>query len=194
MQTPFSGLITSKMRVRILMRLFLNPERHAYLRELAGEFDVSPSQVREELRKLSEAGLIRGRKSGRQTLYCANERHGLFPELHSMVRKALGMDQILESIIVRLGNLERALLIDDYAEGRDTGLIDLVLVGDISQANLADLVRKTEAYIGRKIRTLVLTEGEYERMQPTFAERPTLLLWSRDGAAPAGRAAAGAVR
>ena len=30
----FDALITSKMRVRILMRLFLDPANHAYLREL----------------------------------------------------------------------------------------------------------------------------------------------------------------
>ena len=181
MDTIFSGLITSKTRIRILMRLFLNPDRQAYLRELAGELKVSPSQVRDELRQLNDAGLLEREKIGRQINYRANSKHPLFPELHSMVRKALGMDQILDSIIERLGNLEQAWLVDDYAEGKDTGLIDLVLVGEIDRSNLDDLVAKTEQYIERKIRTLVLSVGEFERMLPSLSQRPNLVLWERRG-------------
>ena len=159
------------------MRLFHNPNQHAYLRELSDEFGLAPSQVREELRQLNSAGLLSNKKNGRQILYSANTDHPLFPELHSMVRKALGMDRILESIVGRLGDLEKVYLIDDYAEGKDTGLIDLVLVGRIDQANLADLVTKTERYIGRKIRTLVLTSEEYQGTQRFLKKRPQLLLW-----------------
>lgn len=173
----FSGLITSKLRVRILMRLFLNPSRQVYLRELASDFDASTGQVRDELLKLHQAGLLTSNRSGRQVMYRADTRHPLFPELQSMVRKALGMDRILESIVERLGNLERVLLLDDYAEGKDTGIIDLVLIGDIDQRNLGDIVAKTERYIGRKIRSLVLTQGEYAQMQERLADRPQLVLW-----------------
>ncbi len=88
------------------MRLFLNPERTAYLRELAQEFNASPSHVKEELDQLKEADLLTSRKSGRQILFSANKTHPVFNELQSMVQKALGMDQILESMIKRLGNLE----------------------------------------------------------------------------------------
>lgn len=173
----FSGLITSKMRIRILMRLFLNPESNTYLRELSDEFKASPSQVRDELRQLNEAGFLESQKNGRQIHYKANQKHPLFKELQSMVQKALGMDQILESIIERLGNLEEAYLIDDYAEGKDTGIIDLVLIGDIDQTNLADLVHKTERYIERKIRTLTLKNNEWEELQKKIKYKPVLLLW-----------------
>ena len=184
MKDVFTGLITSKTRIRILMRLFLNPEGNAYLRELAEEFAVSPSQVKDELSQLSQAGLLESERQGRQIHYRANTGHPLFPELHSMVRKALGMDRIIDSVIQRLGRLEFAFLLDDYAEGKDTGIIDLGLVGDIDQANLADLVRKTERYIGRKIRTLVLTRDEYERLRGVLGKRPLLPLWANPEFAP----------
>lgn len=177
MTSIFSGLITSKTRIRILMRLFLNPKRQAYLRELADEFSASPSQVREELRQLNDAGFLESHKSGRQIHYKANQKHPLFYDLQSMVQKALGMDRILDSILERLGNLEEAYLLDDYAEGKDTGIIDLVLVGNIDQENLVDLVRKTERYIDRKIRTLVLTSTEKSKHWPNFRKRPLLKLW-----------------
>ena len=181
------SLITSKMRVQILMRLFLNPDSQAYLRELADEFRASPGHVKTELQQLHHAGLLTSAKEGRQVQYRADRSHPLFPELQSMVRKALGMDRILESIVTRLGNLEAAYLAGDYAEGRDSGIIDLVLIGEINRANLDDLVRKTERYIQRRIRPLVLSKAELEDPAVGGSLQPKLLLWSGPGWQEAGR-------
>ncbi len=180
MTNVFNGIITSKTRINILMRLFLNPDQQAYLRELSKEFSTSPSVIKEELKNLSSVGLLSQKPNGRQILYRANTNHPLFPELHSMVKKALGMDRILESILNRLGNLKLTLLIDDYAAGKDTGIIDLVLIGDIDRKNLQDLVQKTERYINRKIRTLVLTEKEYKELEGSLNNRPHIVLWKAD--------------
>lgn len=178
-QNVFSGLITSKTTIRILSRLFLNADRRAYVRQLAGEFGISPALVRDKLQQLQQAGLLSSERAGRQVLYRANVSHSLFPELQSMVRKSFGMNQILESIIYRLGDLEAAFLLDDYAEGKDTGLIDILLVGAINQENLVDLVAKTESYIARKIRTMTVTADQFDEMQPLLDNRPYLLLWER---------------
>ena len=150
-----------------------------YLRELSDEFQASPSHIKNELDQLKSADLLTSRKNGRQVLFSANTKHPVFNELHSMVKKALGMDQILESVIERLGNLEQAILIDDYAEGKDTGIIDLVLVGDIDLKNLQDLTQKTEKYINRKIRTLALTAQEYKQLSSNLSNRPCFILWQQ---------------
>jgi len=174
-----AGIITSKTRVKLLTRFFLNPEAKAYLRELAAEFGSSTNGIREELQQLVRSKLLKCEKQGRHIFYRADESHPLFPELHSMVEKSLGMNRILESILTRLGDLELAYLIDDYAEGRDTGIIDLVLVGNINNYHLSDLSTKTERYIGRKIRSLVLSRDEFETMKPKLEPRPRLLLWKK---------------
>lgn len=177
MGTLFTGLITSKIRIKILMRLFLHPEQQVYLRELSDEFQASPGHIKDELQQLMGSDLLTSEKQGKQINYQANISHPLYPELNSMVRKALGMDKILESIIERLGKLESAYLIDDYAQGKDTGLIDLLLVGDIDRNNLDDLVRKTERYINRKIRVLVLNREEFINMKEVLGGKIKLLLW-----------------
>ena len=171
-------IITSKTRIKLLTRFFLNPSSTAYLRELATEFGVSTNGIREELKQMVKSKIMKRQKAGRQILYQANEEHPLFPELRSMVQKSLGMDQVIESVLARLGDLEEAYLIDDYAVGRDTGIIDLLLVGSINQYHLNDLSRKTERYIGRKIRSLVLTLEEFRRLEPKLKQRPRLLLWN----------------
>ena len=157
----FSGIITSKMRIKLLIKFFFNPETRSYLRELAREFDVSSNAVREELNQLTEAKLLISFRTGRSVFYSANQAHPMFPELKSMVAKTLGMDRIIDGIVNRLGELEAAYVIDDYAEGKDSGIIDLVLVGNIDRHHLDDLSRKTECYIHRTIRTIVLSRGAF---------------------------------
>ena len=49
MDDLFAGLIASKTRIKLLIRLFFNPKTQSYLRELAKEFNVSTNSVREEL-------------------------------------------------------------------------------------------------------------------------------------------------
>jgi len=173
----FAGLISSKTRIKLLVRLFFNPQTRSYLRALSKEFDVSTNSVREELNQLKRTNLVISEKNGRQIFYQANTEHPIFPELKSMVSKLMGIDQVVDSIIMRLGDLEMAYLIDDYAEGKDSGIIDLLLVGNIDQYHLNDLSRKTERYIKRKIRSLVMTRNEYNSFQENLKIRPHLLVW-----------------
>jgi predicted transcriptional regulator len=159
------------------MRFFLNPQARSYLRELAKEFNVSTNAVREELNLLTKTNLLKSEKKGRNVLYGANTEHSLFPELRSMVQKVMGIDQVIDGIVTRLGDLEQAFLIGDYAEGKDSGIIDLIVVGKINNHHLGDLSQKTERYINRKIRTLVLSHEEFRDFFPKLQERPHVLLW-----------------
>jgi len=179
MKDLFSGLISSKTRIGLLVRFFFNPGTKSYLRELSKDLDVSSNAVREELNQMTQTKLLTSYKEGRNVYYTANHDHPLFPELKSMVSKVMGLDQVVDSILSRLGDLEKAYIIDDYAEGKDTGIVDLVLVGNIDQYHLNDLSRKTERYIKRKIRSLVLTREEFESFIPSLENRPNFLVWKR---------------
>ena len=177
MESMLSGLVGSTTRIKLLVRLFANPKSSSYLRALSDEFGVSTNSVREELNRLNKAKLLKSKKSGREIHYQADPSHPLFSELRSMVQKVLGIDHVVKNLVGRLGHLNKAILIDDYAIGRDSGIIDLVLVGEIESDNLHELVVKTERYIKRKIRTLSLSLEEYNRMRPMLEQRPFLLLW-----------------
>ena len=147
------------------------------MRELAKEFNVSSNAVREELNQLTSTNLLKSEKNGRQVYYRANTEHSLFPELKSMVGKVMGIDKVIDGIVNRLGDLELAYLIDDYAEGKDTGIIDILLVGNVDQYHLNDLSRKTERYINRKVRSLVLSKDEYKSFLSELEKRPCVLIW-----------------
>ena len=173
------ALITSKTRVRLLVRFFLNPTMKAYLRQLADEFGESTNAVRVELNRLTEAGILECEANGNVINYKAKESHPLFPEIRSIVSKMTGLDSIIEWVIQRLGNVDFAYLIGDYAKGKDTGIIDVILVGEIDKSYLTELIEKAEGLVQRKIRYLVMNQVELEKYK-VQNEEPILLLWSKN--------------
>ncbi len=172
------SLITSKTRVKILLKFFANPQSTAYLRGLAEEFSESTNSVRYELNNLTDAGFLSSSENGRTVEYRANTTHPLFPELRSVVHKYLGLDQIVEKVIHKLGELQYAFITGDYANGKDSGIIDLVLVGKIDRAILRTCEERAEELIHRKIRSLVLSEAEYSKLEISFKEENAIVLWT----------------
>jgi hypothetical protein len=171
------SLVTSKTRARLLLKFFLNPNTSAYLRGLADEFGESTNGVRVELNRLSEAGLLECSDEGRTKVYRANTSHPLFPELQRIAAKTLGIDQVVEHVVSRLGNVDLALVTGDYAKGIDSGLIDLVLVGKIDRTYFESLAEKIEGITKRKIRPLFLTREEFVRLKERIVSENALLLW-----------------
>jgi predicted nucleotidyltransferase len=171
------SLITSRTRVKLLLRFFLNPESTSYLRELAEEFGESTNAVRVELNRLEKVGILASKRNGKTRLYQANQNHPLFPEIQSMVRKFTGIDQLIEEILAKLGQVHAAYITGDYAQGKDSGVIDLVVVGEVDEAYLRKLVNKAESFINRKVRYLVLREEELERFRETLKLDRAITLW-----------------
>ena len=171
------GLISSKTRIRLLVKFFLNPAVTAYLREIATEFGESTNGIRLELNRLSEAGLLESAPEGKTIRYKANHKHPLFPELKAIVGKYTGLDALAQQVFQRLGELQAAYLVGDYAQGKDSGIIDVVLVGKVDESALSQLVQKAEALISRRIRCLTVSPQEWQALldKRTF-ERPMLAL------------------
>jgi hypothetical protein len=171
------NLITSKTKIKLLLKFFLNPDTKGYLRQLAKEFNESTNGIRVELNKLSKAQIIESQKEGRSKIYKANTKHPLFKEIRQIVLKSTGIDKVISDIIGKTGDVYTALLRGDYAVGKDSGLIDLVIVGDNLNTEEIDRVRKkTEKLIDRKISILQLTINEYKKLKSKFDEGNSLAL------------------
>lgn len=129
------------------------------MRSLAKEFDESTNSVRVELNRLTDAGLLVAEDEGKTKVYRANSSHPFFSEIKGMVSKFLGLDELMEKIVKRMGNVEKAIIVGDYARGVDSGTIDLVLVGqDLDLEYLDFIVHKTFEKINRKVRVQVVSE------------------------------------
>ena len=167
-----SELFTSKTRIKVLLKLFLNPEVSCYLSELAAEFDQSPNALKCELDSLSNVGYLEREKKGRSIYFKANKKHPFFPEISSIVRKTLGIDKLVDEVVSSLGDVHSVYILDDYAEGKDSGLIDALIVGDIDRSRLDELRRIVEGKVGRKVRVMDVTADEFEMNCEVFLRRP----------------------
>ncbi|WOK06301.1 ArsR family transcriptional regulator [Imperialibacter roseus] len=172
-------LITSKTRLKLLLKFFSNSNTQSYLRSLADEFNESTNAVRVELNRLSDAGFLQSQTRGNTIVYQANKLHPLFPEITGIVSKYLGLDRLAEHVIDQLGDLQHAWVVGDYALGKDTGLIDLVLVGNVDRQYLETLIVKAEGLIHRKIRTLVLDSHELPLFEKELRLTQAIILFTR---------------
>ena len=145
-------LITSKTRLRLLIKFFINQANSGYLNGLASEFKESTNSIRKELNHLSEAGYLEKFKDQNKISYKANTGHPLFEILQKVVYKHLGLEEIVERVLERMGPVQKILLVGDYAKGLDSGTIDVVLIGNnLNTEYIEALEEKVEALIERRV-------------------------------------------
>lgn len=145
-------IITSKTRIRLLVKFFINTLNTGYLRGLAKEMNENTNAIRKELNNLSEAGIILKDTQDAKVIYRANPSHPFFPLLQQIIRKYVGLDEIIETIASRVGGVKRIYLIGDYIQGIDSGIIEVVLEGTaINEEYIAQLCNKVEQEIQKKI-------------------------------------------
>ncbi len=172
------ALITSKTRIKLLTKFFLNRHAKAYLRGLAQEFGESSNSIRLEMNRFEQAGLISSETDGNKKVFRANSKHPLFKDIHSILLKHLGLDHIINKVIDGLGDIKKVYLTGDYAQGISGDIIDLIFVGnEIDKAYLIKLIDKAEQMIHRKFRYLSFTEEEEKRYFQDKNADDYLLLW-----------------
>jgi len=169
------SLITSKTRLKLLLKFFLNKETKSYLRNLESEFGESTNAIRLELNRLEAAGLLNSEVAGNKKYFRANTGHPLFTDINSIVRKTVGIDRIVEQVTSNVGDLQEAYLVGDLAIGKDSSIVDLLLIGKaIDRSYVSSLVQKAEKHIERKIRYLILENSE---KSDYLSKNNALLIW-----------------
>ena len=163
-----------------MLKFFLNGTTTSHLRGLAEEFNESTNGIRLELNRLQEAGMLKSKRDGNKRIYQANKRHPMFNEIHNIVRKHVGIDQIILNVIDRLGNLERAYISGPLVCGKNSEMIDIVFIGSLEVPYLHQLIEKAEKIISKRIRYIHYTSDQWnDRLQETF-DRDPLMIWEKN--------------
>ena len=154
------SLITSKTRLRLLIKFFLNIANKGYLNSLANEFGESTNSVRKELNNLTSSGYLVKKEENNKVVYSANSNHPLFSVMQSIVRKHLGIENIVEKVLNNIGTIEKIILLGDYSKGIDSGIIDVLIIGkDLNKDFLDKINVKIEKEIDRKVNFLISSTG-----------------------------------
>lgn len=169
-------LISSKTRIKLMLKFFLNSKTTGYLRHLESEFGESTNAIRQELNRFEEAGMLTSDFEGNKKVFRANTQHPLFENIHQIILKYTGLDKIVNHVVKHLGNVKQVYLTGALAEGKDSQVIDLIILGEPDQAYLITLIQKAEKLIERKIRYLIVSEDELQSFTENKDFQP-LLLW-----------------
>jgi len=174
-------LITSQTRIKLLKKFFLNSNTKAHLRGLESEFGESTNSIRIELNRLEKAGLLNSLRDGNKKVFQANRDHPLFNDIHNIILKETGIDLVIEKVIHRIGKLMCVYLTGDFARGKDSPVIDLILVGyEIDREYLSRKVIQAEEPMGRKVSYVVLEPEEAAGYLLRVKPADLLLLWNNE--------------
>ena len=174
-------LITSQTRVKLLKKFFLNSSTKAHLRGLESEFGESSNAIRLELNRFEKAGLLNSIKNGNKKVFQANPNHPLYRDIHNIILKETGIDRVIEKVIHRIGKLFNVYLTGDFARGKDSSVIELILVGaKIDREYLARKVAQAEELVGRKVSYIVLEPEEAEEYLLKYKPADLLPLWKTE--------------
>ena len=165
-------LITSKTRLKLLSRFFLNQNLSGYLQGLSKELEENTNSIRVELNRLEEAGMLSSILEGRRKIYRVNALHPLASDITSIVRKVAGIDTVIDRVVENLPGLKQVWICGDLACGIQGNSIDCILIGEELDAEyIAGLSGKVHKLIDKKVNTKVMTEIKDEMISGS------LLVW-----------------
>ena len=146
------SLITSKTRLRLLIKFFVNSQTHSHLRGLSEEFGESTNAIRKELNNMTNAGILVKHSDKNKIEYQANIKHPFYTNIRDIIRKYLGLDKLLEQILDRMGEVEQVVLTGAIARGTDSGTIDVLISGEnLNDEYISYLTNRIEQLIDRKV-------------------------------------------
>lgn len=174
------ALISSKTKIKLLIKFFINSKNTAYLRNLEEEWGDSTNGIRLELNKFEKAGFLGSYVEGNKKLFTVNTKHPLFRDINRIIMKMTGLEYVIDYVLQRIGDLEKVYLVGKLSKGQDADIIDLVLVGNnLNRTFLMENIEKAEKKIDKKIRYVHYTTEEFDMNKIKEPGMHPLLLWSK---------------
>jgi len=161
-----SRLLFGSTRREVLALLLGRPDEHFYLREILRAAGGGSGAVQRELRQLVEAGLVEREARGRQVYFSANKDAAIFPELQTIIEKTAGAVDVLRAKLASLPterHIDVAFIFGSVASGKKSARsdVDVLIVGDVTLADILPAVRAAEARLGREVNPSVYPMKEF---------------------------------
>lgn len=159
-----STALFGKTQRGLLALFFVRPEESFYLRQIVRITGVGQGAAQRELARWVEAGLLVRTRRGNQVYYQANAASPVFGELKSLVVKTAGIADVLREELAALADRIRVAFIHgSVARGTEKPAsdVDLVVVGSLSFAEVADAAVRAQETIGREVNPTVYPVREF---------------------------------
>ena len=158
-----SSLFNSTMQ-GVLGATILRPAKEWYLSDLASSLGVGPSTLQRALSKLTDAGILIRRRNGNRVYYRADPACPILTELSGILTKTSGIAEPLRDALTPLaGKILLAFIHGSVAESRERSEsdIDLIIVGNVSNGDMALALHPVQERLGREINVTRYTAKEF---------------------------------
>lgn len=135
-----------------------------YRAQIIGMTSFAKRSVEEELDKLENLELVISSRDGNRCYYSANKAHPLYPDLRNIVLKTAGLSDVLRAAL-KSEKIEFAFVFGSLAQSteRAESDVDLMIIGQIGQRELAPRLRGLTERIGREINPHIFSRDEFAR-------------------------------
>jgi len=144
---------------------FSHPGEEFYVRHLASVLGKPVGTVARELAHLEKAGILSSRRVGNQKHYRVAEQCPILDELRTIFLKTCGAAAELRDGLEKIAGVELAFVYGSYASGEaHAGSdLDLMIVGDVSDRELAPAIARIERRLKREINYTTYTREDVEQ-------------------------------
>ena len=153
-------------RSAVLAALLLHPESTLHVRELARVTGASPGSLHRELRALTEIGLLLRQETGRQVHYRANTACPVFEELAGLLRKTIGVADVLREALAPLADqISLAFVYGSVAAGREgpRSDVDVMVLGRAGFAAVVKALAPAQEILRREVNATVMKPADFAR-------------------------------
>jgi predicted nucleotidyltransferase len=158
-------LFPAGYRRQVLSLLLLHAERSLDVREIARLSRTAAGTLNKELTRLHEASLLNRERVGNQVRYSANRSHQIYPELAGILRKTVGLADVLIESLTRLAHdIKVAFVFGSMARGTATtgSDVDLLIIGEADFGSVVDALHPAQQQLAREINPKVFSVREWK--------------------------------
>jgi len=164
--TDAAKLLFSNYHLQLLAVLYMRPEDSFHVRELERLTGLSVGTAHRELARMRKTGLIMSERVGNLVRYRADRACPIFPEVQGIVRKTVGLADVLREALAPLSSrIDIAFVFGSIAA--DTAGphsdVDLIIVGDIDFAEVVGAMHELEPRLGRAVNPIVLDPAGWKK-------------------------------
>ena len=158
-------LFPLQYRGKALSLLLLQPQRRLHVREIARLTGTVAGTMNKELDRLHKAGLLEKHRVGNQLQYCANQQHPVFPELSALLRKTIGLADVLALALMPVADrITVAFVFGSVARSSDTAAsdVDVIIIGRVDFGEAVNLLYEAQATLQREINPKIFANDEWQ--------------------------------
>lgn len=162
--SPIASALFGKNRRAVLALLFGHADEVFYVRQIARACGPGLGAIQRELAQLAAVGILRRLARGNQICYQANPECPVFSDLKGLITKTVGVADVLRAALAPLADrIVTAFLFGSVAraEQRRTSDVDLAVIGQVTFAEVVDVLASTQENLGREVNPVVYSAAEY---------------------------------